>query len=124
MATQHDARVNVIVGDDLLKENFPLVHAVGRAAARPPRLIDLTWGEAHHPRVTLVGKGVCFDSGGLDIKPDASMLNMKKGHGRRGDGAGAGAHDHVAQAQGAAAGADPGGGEFDLRRRFPPARHL
>jgi leucyl aminopeptidase len=78
LATQHDAGVNVIVGDDLLKENFPLIHAVGRAAARPPRLIDLTWGAAHHPRVTLVGKGVCFDSGGLDIKPDASMLNMKK----------------------------------------------
>ena len=78
VATQHDADVNVIVGDDLLKENFPLIHAVGRAAARAPRLIDLTWGEADHPRVTLVGKGVCFDSGGLDIKPDASMLNMKK----------------------------------------------
>src|ERR1700730_10112448 len=78
VATHHDASVNVIVGDDLLKENFPLIHAVGRAAARAPRLIDLTWGEADHPRVTLVGKGVCFDSGGLDIKPDASMLNMKK----------------------------------------------
>jgi leucyl aminopeptidase len=78
VATQHDAEVNVTVGDDLLKENFPLIHAVGRAAARPPRLIDLTWGAADHPRVTLVGKGVCFDSGGLDIKPDASMLNMKK----------------------------------------------
>jgi leucyl aminopeptidase len=78
VATHHDAGVNVIVGDDLLKENFPLIHAVGRAAARAPRLIDLTWGDADHPRVTLVGKGVCFDSGGLDIKPDASMLNMKK----------------------------------------------
>jgi leucyl aminopeptidase len=78
VATHHDAGVNVIVGDDLLKENFPLIHAVGRAATRAPRLIDLTWGEADHPRVTLVGKGVCFDSGGLDIKPDASMLNMKK----------------------------------------------
>jgi leucyl aminopeptidase len=78
VATQHNADIRVIVGDDLLKENFPLIHAVGRAAARPPRLIDLSWGEADHPRVTLVGKGVCFDSGGLDIKPDASMLNMKK----------------------------------------------
>ena len=78
LAGKHGARVNSTVGDDLLRDNFPLIHAVGRAAARPPRLIDLTWGEADHPRVTLVGKGVCFDSGGLDIKPESSMLNMKK----------------------------------------------
>jgi leucyl aminopeptidase len=78
VATQHHADIRVVVGDDLLKENFPLIHAVGRAAARPPRLIDLGWGEADHPRITLVGKGVCFDSGGLDIKPETSMLNMKK----------------------------------------------
>jgi leucyl aminopeptidase len=78
LAARHGADVKAVVGDDLLRENFPLVHAVGRAAARAPRLIDLKWGEADHPRVTLVGKGVCFDSGGLDIKPDASMLNMKK----------------------------------------------
>jgi leucyl aminopeptidase len=78
LAARHGADVKAIVGEDLLKENFPLVHAVGRAAERAPRLIDLTWGEADHPRVTLVGKGVCFDTGGLDIKPDASMLNMKK----------------------------------------------
>jgi leucyl aminopeptidase len=78
LAVRHGAGIRAIVGDDLLSENFPLVHAVGRAAARPPRLIDLQWGAADHPRVTLVGKGVCFDSGGLDIKPDASMLNMKK----------------------------------------------
>ena len=78
LSAKHGAGVRATVGDDLLRENFPLIHAVGRAAARPPRLIDLTWGEAHHPRVTLVGKGVCFDSGGLDIKPESSMLNMKK----------------------------------------------
>jgi leucyl aminopeptidase len=78
LAARHGADVVAVVGDDLLAENFPLVHAVGRAAARPPRLIDLQWGERDHPRVTLVGKGVCFDSGGLDIKPDSSMLNMKK----------------------------------------------
>jgi leucyl aminopeptidase len=78
LAAKHGAGVKATVGDDLLRENFPLIHAVGRAAARAPRLIDLTWGEASHPRVTLVGKGVCFDSGGLDIKPEASMLNMKK----------------------------------------------
>ena len=78
LATQHGARVNVIVGEDLLRENFPLIHAVGRAADRPPRLIDLTWGDAAHPKVTLIGKGVCFDTGGLDIKSDSGMLNMKK----------------------------------------------
>ena len=59
-------------------KNFPLIHAVGRAAAGAPRLIDMSWGDAAHPRVTLVGKGVCFDTGGLDIKPDTGMLNMKK----------------------------------------------
>ena len=78
VASRHGARIHSIVGDNLLVENFPLVHAVGRAADRPPRLIDLTWGDAAHPKVTLIGKGVCFDSGGLDIKPESGMLNMKK----------------------------------------------
>ena len=59
-------------------ENFPLIHAVGRAAARAPRLIDMTWGDPAARKVTLVGKGVCFDSGGLDIKPESAMLLMKK----------------------------------------------
>jgi leucyl aminopeptidase len=78
LATRHGAAVTSVVGDDLLAENFPLIYAVGQAAAGAPRLIDITWGESRHPRVTLVGKGVCFDTGGLDIKPDAGMLNMKK----------------------------------------------
>ncbi|MPZ40775.1 MAG: leucyl aminopeptidase family protein [Rhizobiales bacterium] len=78
LANQHGAGVNVTVGEDLLRENLPLIHAVGRAADRPPRLIDITWGDASHPKVTLIGKGVCFDTGGLDIKSDAGMLNMKK----------------------------------------------
>jgi leucyl aminopeptidase len=78
LATLHDAKFKAIVGDDLLKENFPLIHAVGRAAVRAPRLLDFTWGSDRHPRVTLVGKGVCFDTGGLDIKPESGMLNMKK----------------------------------------------
>src|SRR6185503_3169991 len=56
----------------------PLVHAVGAGSARAPRLIDMTWGNSRHPRITLVGKGVCFDTGGLDIKPESGMLNMKK----------------------------------------------
>ena len=78
LAKQHKAKISVIVGDDLLKKNYPMVHAVGRASARAPRLIDLTWGKESDPRVTLVGKGVCFDTGGLDLKPASGMLNMKK----------------------------------------------
>jgi len=67
-----------IVGDDLLAQNFPMIHAVGRASAQAPRLLDLSWGDADAPKVTLVGKGVVFDTGGLDIKSAASMLLMKK----------------------------------------------
>jgi len=78
LAEKHGAKVQGIVGDDLLKQNFPLIHAVGRAAVRAPRLIDLTWGDPAAPKITLVGKGVCFDTGGLDIKPDSGMLIMKK----------------------------------------------
>ena len=78
LAARHGATVTAIVGDDLLAQNFPLVHAVGRAADRAPRLVDIVWGEAGHPKVTLIGKGVCFDTGGLDIKTEAGMLNMKK----------------------------------------------
>jgi leucyl aminopeptidase len=72
------ARCSVIEGDDLLAHDYPAVHAVGRASTRAPRLIDLVWGEDSWPKVTLVGKGVCFDSGGLDIKPTAAMKLMKK----------------------------------------------
>jgi leucyl aminopeptidase len=78
LAARHGAKMSAIVGEDLLTANFPLIHAVGRASAAAPRLIELQWGEADHPRVTLVGKGVCFDSGGLDIKPESAMLLMKK----------------------------------------------
>ena len=78
LAEQHGAKIQSVVGDDLLGKNFPLVHAVGRAANGAPRLIDMTWGDEAAPRVTLVGKGVCFDTGGLDIKPDSAMLLMKK----------------------------------------------
>ena len=78
MAKPFNAKVSTIVGQDLLRKNYPSVHAVGRAAAQEPRLIDITWGKPSHPRISLVGKGVCFDSGGLDIKPAAGMLNMKK----------------------------------------------
>ena len=70
--------VKVIKGADLQKQNFPLIHAVGRASAQAPRLIDMRWGKRGAPRLTLVGKGVAFDTGGLDIKPPAGMRNMKK----------------------------------------------
>ncbi|HEX6957798.1 MAG TPA: leucyl aminopeptidase family protein [Ferrovibrio sp.] len=72
------AQFNCIVGDELLEQNYPMIHAVGRASARLPRLIDITWGHARHPKLTLVGKGVCFDTGGLDLKPSSAMLLMKK----------------------------------------------
>jgi leucyl aminopeptidase len=78
LAKRHGAAIQSIIGDDLTAKNFPLIHAVGRAAERVPRLIDLSWGSSAHPKVTLVGKGVCFDSGGLDIKPDRAMLIRKK----------------------------------------------
>jgi leucyl aminopeptidase len=78
LAKTHKARIKVIVGDDLLKQNYPMVHAVGRASTRAPRLIDLVWGREGDPKVTLVGKGVCFDTGGLDLKSSTGMLMMKK----------------------------------------------
>jgi leucyl aminopeptidase len=78
LARQHGAKCKVVVGEDLLKQNWPMVHAVGRASSRAPRLIDMVWGPPNAPKVTLVGKGVCFDSGGLDLKPAGGMLLMKK----------------------------------------------
>jgi leucyl aminopeptidase len=78
LANRHGASVRSVAGDDLISENFPLIHAVGRAAARAPRIIDIAWGDPTDPKITLIGKGVCFDTGGLDIKPESGMLNMKK----------------------------------------------
>ncbi len=78
VAERFGAKFSCMVGDELTQNNFPLIHAVGRASPRAPRLIDFTWGDASHPKVTLVGKGVCFDTGGLDLKPSGAMLIMKK----------------------------------------------
>jgi leucyl aminopeptidase len=78
LATRHSATFRAVVGEALLSENFPLIHAVGRAADRAPRLVDIAWGNPAHPKITLIGKGVCFDTGGLDIKTESGMLNMKK----------------------------------------------
>jgi leucyl aminopeptidase len=78
LAKRHGASARAVIGDALLAENFPLIHAVGRAAAQAPRLIELRWGNVGDPKITLVGKGVCFDTGGLDIKPETGMRIMKK----------------------------------------------
>ncbi len=78
LAKVHGAEFRAIVGDDLLDQNYPAIHAVGRANDRAPRLIDITWGDRAAPKVTLVGKGVCFDTGGLDLKPPSAMETMKK----------------------------------------------
>jgi len=78
VATDNGATFEAIVGDDLLTQNYPLIHAVGRAAAQAPRLLHISWGDPSAPRVALVGKGVTFDTGGLDIKPSAGMRLMKK----------------------------------------------
>jgi leucyl aminopeptidase len=78
LAERFGASFTCIVGEDLVPQNFPLIHAVGMASSRAPRLIDMTWGDPAHPKVTLVGKGVCFDTGGLDLKPSSGMLMMKK----------------------------------------------
>jgi leucyl aminopeptidase len=78
LANRFSAKMKVIRGEALLRQNFPMIHAVGRAADQVPRLLDLTWGRSSDPMVTLVGKGVCFDTGGLNIKPASSMGLMKK----------------------------------------------
>jgi leucyl aminopeptidase len=78
LARERGAACKVLVGDALLQNNYPMIHAVGRGSARAPRLIDLTWGDPTAPKVTLVGKGVCFDSGGLDLKTAQGMRMMKK----------------------------------------------
>jgi leucyl aminopeptidase len=78
LAERHGAAVSAVIGDELLAHNFPLIHAVGRASPRPPRLIAMTWGAGSGPKITLVGKGITFDTGGLDIKPASGMILMKK----------------------------------------------
>jgi len=78
LATRFGASFTCITGEELTRQNFPLIHAVGMASTRAPRLIDFSWGDPDHPKVTLVGKGVCFDTGGLDLKPSSGMLIMKK----------------------------------------------
>jgi leucyl aminopeptidase len=78
IAQRFGADIDVVTGDELIAQNFPAIHAVGRASHRAPRLIALRWGDAAHPHVAIVGKGVCFDTGGLDLKPADGMRWMKK----------------------------------------------
>ena len=78
LAKRHGAKFSVVTGAALLKKNYPLIHAVGQGSARAPRLIELLWGDPRAPKVTLVGKGVCFDTGGYDLKPASGMATMKK----------------------------------------------
>lgn len=78
IGARYGAEVETTVGEDLVARNFPMIHAVGRAASSAPRLIDMIWGREDAPKLTIVGKGVCFDTGGLDIKPSSAMLLMKK----------------------------------------------
>ena len=129
IGAEHGAAVKVTEGSGLLADNFPMIYAVGRASDRPPRLIDLRWGSEHAPKVTIVGKGICFDTGGLDIKPGNAMALMKKDMGgaalRSPSPAG-----HAGEASVAATRADSRGREFDLRqllqawrRAAEPKRH-
>jgi leucyl aminopeptidase len=78
VAETHGAEFDAVAGNALLDRNFPMIHAVGRASPRLPRLVDMRWGAPGAPKVTIIGKGVAFDTGGLDIKPSAAMLLMKK----------------------------------------------
>ena len=77
-ADAHDAKYSVVSGEALLTDNFPAIHAVGRASSREPRLVELNWGDEDAPRLSLIGKGVCFDTGGLDLKTSSGMALMKK----------------------------------------------
>lgn len=78
LAAEHGASFQQIIGDELLAQHYPAIHAVGRTSAHAPRLLELCWGNTEHPAITLVGKGVCFDTGGLDMKPSQFMRLMKK----------------------------------------------
>jgi leucyl aminopeptidase len=78
LAELFNAQFSEVIGDALLTENYPMIHAVGRASDDAPRLVEIRWGSGEHPKVTLVGKGVCFDTGGLDLKNSSAMLLMKK----------------------------------------------
>jgi hypothetical protein len=120
LAREFGAAVAVTEDDDLLASNLPMIHAVGRASPRAPRLIDLRWGDAG-PRLTLVGKGVCFDTGGLNLKPGGSMGLMKKDMGGAATVLGLARMIMALRLPLRAARADPGGRERGLGRVVPAA---
>ena len=122
VATEHGGEFSQVVGEALLDQRLPMIHAVGRAGPEQPRLIDVRWGRPDAPRVTLVGKGVCFDTGGLDLKPPQSMALMKKDMGGAATAPRPGADGHAGRPRPAPAPADSGGGEFSECAGLSPGR--
>ncbi len=120
VAKKYGAKSKVIRGDALLRQNFPLIHAVGRAGPQAPRLVDFTWGPAKAPKITLVGKGVCFDTGGLDINAVLGDAHDEEGYGGRGNSIGPCADDHGCKAESQAACPSADRGEFGLSNSFRP----
>ncbi len=126
VAARHEAHYREWVGEELLEANFPAIHAVGRASADPPRLAEIRWsprgGTSGLPRLALIGKGVCFDSGGLDIKPGTGMALMKKDMGGAAVALAARAHADEPRSARRIAGARADRRELDRRQRLPAGR--
>ena len=122
LAGRHGASYREWVGDDLLAANFPTIHAVGRASHRAPRLVELTCGAADAPHLVLIGKGVCFDTGGLDIKPADGMRWMKKDMGGAAHAIALAEPRAAGEAAGAPHAAGAGGRERDRRQRVSAGR--
>ncbi len=121
LAKKHGAKFSVIAGDALLQGELSAGHAVGQGSDRAPRLIDIAWGRADAPKVTLVGKGVCFDTGGYDLKPSSGMLVDEKDMGGAAHRARHRRHGDGREAGFAPARARAGGGEFRFRRAYRPS---
>ena len=122
LAEEFGAEMTVVEGDALLSQNFPMIHAVGRAAAIAPRLIDLRWGDPGARKITLVGKGVTFDSGGLNLKTGGGDVPHEKRYGRGCECARLGANVHERKRAGPLARSNSGGGERGRRREFSSGR--
>ena len=113
LAEHFDARIAIVRGEELIAANFPLIHAVGRAGAEEPRIVDFTWGREDAPKVAIIGKGVTFDTGGLDIKPASGMELMKKDMGGAATALDARATDHGGRARSPLKDRDPDRRECD-----------
>ena len=122
LANTFGASIKVTEGSNLLSDNFPMIHAVGRASDRHPRLIDMHWGSENAPKVTIVGKGICFDTGGLNIKPGNAMSLMKKDMGGAAAALAFAADGHADQAAGPSARDHPCRRQLDRRQCLPPRR--